>query len=241
MENVQGVHKAINAIQSALAKEGIGKGRKNQAQGYSFRGIDDMYNVMSPHLSEHGLVVIPNYSDRQVVERENAKGTALFYVTLKGEFTFLAADGSSLKATTFGEAMDSGDKATNKAMSAALKYALMQTFTIPTEGDNDSENQTHEVVHAALRPGDGTGKIRPASGFFEAQTVDMQNHLLDIARRVTALHKKGDIAGATDEWISSKKDLDAEQLAAAWDQMESNVRTAIKREGTSRDKQKEAA
>ena len=45
----------------------------------------------------------------------------------------------------FGEAMDSGDKATNKAMSAAYKYAAFQAFCIPTEGDNDADKTTHEV------------------------------------------------------------------------------------------------
>jgi hypothetical protein len=63
------------------------------------------------------------------------------------EFALVSGeDGSSHVISTIGEAMDSGDKATNKAMSAAYKYALMQAFCIPTEGDNDSENQTHEVM-----------------------------------------------------------------------------------------------
>jgi hypothetical protein len=48
--------------------------------------------------------------------------------------------------------MDSGDKATNKAMSAAYKYAAFQMFAIPTEGDNDADGHTHEVVRAASMP-----------------------------------------------------------------------------------------
>jgi hypothetical protein len=84
---------------------------------------------------------------RDCVERVTAKGGAIFYVTVKCEFDFISADdGSSHCVTTFGEAMDSGDKATNKAMSAALKYCCLQTFMVPTEGDNDSDATTHEVV-----------------------------------------------------------------------------------------------
>jgi hypothetical protein len=56
-----------------------------------------------------------------------------------------AIDGTTHTAATFGEAMDSGDKATNKAMSAAYKYAAFMTFAIPTEGDNDADATTHEV------------------------------------------------------------------------------------------------
>jgi hypothetical protein len=223
------VLKAINAVQAALAVQGIGKDQKNAQQGYMFRGIDTIYNTLAPMLAHAGLVILPSYSERQVVERESANNRALFYVTLRGEFTFRSTkDESQVTVTTYGEAMDSGDKATNKAMSAALKYAFMQTFTIPTEGDNDSENHTHEIKHAALRPGDGVGKITPASGFLEKQTVDMQNHLRDIAHRVETLHKRGDVPGARDEWVSSKVDLDEEQQAAAWTLIDSKARSAIK-------------
>ena len=38
--------------------------------------------------------------------------------------------------------MDSGDKASNKAMSAAFKYACFQTFCIPTEEMQDPDAET---------------------------------------------------------------------------------------------------
>ena len=147
------VYKAINAVQADLAREGISKGRRNQQQGYNFRGIDDVYNAVSPLLAKAGLVILPRVLGRDCVERTNAKGTALFYVTVEVEFDFVAsADGSRHTVKTFGEAMDSGDKATNKAMSAAYKYALMQAFAIPTEGDNDADATTHEVAARPFNP-----------------------------------------------------------------------------------------
>lgn len=147
------VYKAINAVQAELAREGISKGRRNQQQGYNFRGIDDVYNAVSPLLAKAGLVILPRVLGRDCVERTNAKGTALFYVTVEVEFDFVASsDGSRHTVKTFGEAMDSGDKATNKAMSAAYKYALMQAFAIPTEGDNDADATTHEVAARRFDP-----------------------------------------------------------------------------------------
>ena len=41
--------------------------------------------------------------------------------------------------------MDSGDKATNKAMSIAFKYACFQVFCIPTEEMADPDAECHEV------------------------------------------------------------------------------------------------
>ena len=141
------VYQAINAVQSALSTQGISKDRKNQQQGYNFRGIDDVYNVVSPLLAEHGLCILPRVLSRQCEERVGKNGGTLFYVTVEAEFDFVCAeDGSKHTIKTFGEAMDSGDKATNKAMSAAYKYAAFQAFAIPTEGDNDADAHTHQVA-----------------------------------------------------------------------------------------------
>lgn len=145
------VYQAINAVQLDLSKAGITKDSRNQQQGYNFRGIDAVYNALSPLLARHGLCILPRCTERVCVERVNAKGTALFYVTVRAEFDFVSSeDGSKHTVCTYGEAMDSGDKATNKAMSAAYKYAAMQAFSIPTEGDNDADATTHEVVHGML-------------------------------------------------------------------------------------------
>lgn len=147
------VYSKIAAVQGALAKVGIAKDRRNSGQGYNFRGIDDVYAALSPLLAEHGLVIIPRMTERVVVERVANKGGALFNVTVKADFDFIAAeDGSIHTASTYGEAMDSADKATNKAMSAAYKYAAFMTFAIPTEGDNDADAETHEVASDVVEP-----------------------------------------------------------------------------------------
>jgi len=142
------VYQAINSVQAELCKIGIAKdSRNNQGQGYNFRGIDAVYNVLSSIMAQNGLVIVPRMIARTCQERVSKSGGALFYVTVEAEFDLISAeDGSKHIARTFGEAMDSGDKATNKAMSAAYKYMAFQTFAIPTSGDNDADSSTHEVV-----------------------------------------------------------------------------------------------
>ena len=141
------VYEAINSVQAALAKTGISKDRTNtQGSGYKFRGIDDVYNALAPLLAVNGLCILPRVLSRECAERQSKAGAALFYVTLHVEFDLVATDGSKHVVATFGEAMDSGDKATNKAMSAAYKYMAMQVFAIPTEGNDDADAHTHEVA-----------------------------------------------------------------------------------------------
>ena len=179
----QNVYGKIAAVQGELAKVGIAKNRRNQqGSGYNFRGIDDVYAALSPLLAKYALVIVPRVISREVVERTTKSGGALFNVTVHAEFDFVSADdGSTHTAATFGEAMDSADKATNKAMSAAYKYAAFMTFAIPTEGDNDADGVTHEVVS------------RQAGGHSEEREVSHQPAKREVwdapIKNRTALHK----------------------------------------------------
>lgn len=153
--NQNNVYAAICAVQDELAKIGIAKNNKNAQQGYRFRGIDDIYNTLAPLLAKHKICIVPQVVRREQVERQTARGGALFYTNVEVDYSiFSAVDGSSVKATIYGEAMDSADKSTNKAMSAAYKYLCLQLFCIPTEGDNDADATTYEVQ------GQGQGRVQ---------------------------------------------------------------------------------
>lgn len=173
MSAVPKVYAAIAAVMADLSSEGIAKTGKNTQQGYAFRGIDQVYNTLSSVLSKHGLLMLPKALSRECVERQTKSGGALFYSTVHMEFTLVAAeDGSSHVIQTYGEAMDSADKSTNKAMSAAYKYAAMQAFCIPTEGDNDADATTHEVKAAnssAAPNGLGTAKRDTGPGSIDGK------------------------------------------------------------------------
>lgn len=145
------VYKAISAVAREMAEVGISKDRENRQQGFVFRGIDQVYNALAPMLAKHGLVILPRITERTVTERVTQKGGVLFYVVVKAEFDFVATeDGSKHTVVTYGEAMDSGDKATNKAMSIAYKYAAFQTFCIPTEQTAvDPDAEVHYVTPQA--------------------------------------------------------------------------------------------
>ena len=145
------VYKAIAAVMGDLAKTGISKDQTNTFDKYKFRGIDDVYNALAPLLSKHGLVVLPRVLERVSDERVSQKGGAMFYVTVKAEFDFVAAeDGSKHTVCAYGEAMDRGDKGTNKAMTAAYKYAMFEAFCIPTEGADDADRESHAVLPATV-------------------------------------------------------------------------------------------
>ena len=158
---IPAVYKAIVAVQGAMASVGIAKTQKNTQQNYHFRGIDDVYRAFAPFLKENSLCILPRVIERNVTERTTKSGGVLFYVTLDIEYDLVCStDGSKHTVSVYGEAMDSGDKATNKAMSAAYKTLCFQMFCVPTEGDNDTENNSPEVEPRA-KPAPAQPKASP--------------------------------------------------------------------------------
>ena len=134
------------AITATMAEVGaIGKTSKNTTQGFMFRGIDAVMNALQPAMLKNHIFVVPEVLEQTREERTNAKGTTLLYSILKIKYTFFAEDGTSVSAVVIGEGMDTGDKASNKAMSIGFKYACFQVFCIPTEEMKDPDIESHEV------------------------------------------------------------------------------------------------
>lgn len=125
------IYAALNAIMNDIGS--IGKERQNQQQHFMFRGIDQVMNTLKPLLAKHHVNIIPEVVDMRREERRTGSGGTLMYSILTVKHHFVATDGSEVVSTTIGEGMDSGDKASNKAMSIAFKYACFQVFCIPTE------------------------------------------------------------------------------------------------------------
>lgn len=211
-----GVYRAIASVTGKLAEEGIGKTRKNDQQGYIFRGIDDVYNALSRPIADAGLCLLPRVLRREVTERQTQRGGALFYVVVDVEYDLVCAeDGSQHTVRVIGEAMDTGDKATNKAMSAAYKYMAMQVFCIPTEGDNDADSTTHAVA-ASLKespkgmanPRDGMGLVDPiiAQDWADDMARAIETDDLEAVQRIHAqLNREQNVYTAAADLLTAKQ------------------------------------
>lgn len=138
------IYQAISGVMADIGA--IGKDKKNAQQGFKYRGVDDVMNALQPVMVQHRLFVVPEIIDQRREERQTSRGGNLIYSVCTVRYTFYAKDGSSVQCVVIGEGMDSGDKATNKAMSIAFKYACFQVFCIPTEEMKDPDAEVHEVV-----------------------------------------------------------------------------------------------
>ena len=156
------IYKQIPAIMAEVGA--IEKNRKGQGINYAFRGIDDIYSALQPLLAKHKVFYAPNVVNQTRETRETKSGGTATYTILTVEYTFYAEDGSNFKLVTVGEAMDTSDKSSNKAMSAALKYAMLQLFCIPTEEEKDTEYQNHEVKTSNLITEAQAGRLRKIGG-----------------------------------------------------------------------------
>lgn len=213
----QNVYAKIAAVQGELAKVGISKSRKNMTPGqnYNFRGIDEVYNTLSPLMAQHGLCILPRIMSRTVSERQTRNGGTLFVVVVEAEFDFVSSDDGSVHVVRcYGEAMDSSDKATNKAMSAAYKYAALMTFAIPTEGDNDADATTHEVA-----PREPEQRRAPAPAVTDQQLDQMKALIPSQTKLTTQIIVEG--------WgVSDLTELTAEQAEKTIARLKAECRKA---------------
>lgn len=155
------IYEAISAVMKDCGF--IAKDSTNEQQRYKYRGIDAVMNALNPAFVANHVFCVPEVLEQTREERVNTKGTTLIYSVVRVKYTFYADDGSSVSAVVCGEGMDSGDKATNKAMSAAYKYACFQVFCIPTEEMHDSEEDSPEVAPRREPRSDAAGGISRAS------------------------------------------------------------------------------
>lgn len=134
------IYESISAVMSEIGA--ITKSSRNSQQNFMYRGIDAVYNALQPALIKHKVFVVPEVLEQTREERKTKSGSGLIYSVLKIKFTFYAEDGTSVSAVVIGEGMDSGDKASNKAMSVAFKYACFEVFCIPTDEMKDPDGET---------------------------------------------------------------------------------------------------
>jgi hypothetical protein len=173
------VYGAITAVTGELAHFGIPKSHVNPIDDYRYRSIDDVLVALSPLLPKHRLCVLPKVLDRTVTERSGADGLMLINVALRVAFDLVSPeDGSSHRVEAFGEALDAGDKATAKAMSAAYKSAMLQTFCIPVVTNEDSDATSHKLLGKAHVP-------EPVQGW-EQWTLDIGD-ILGVCESIQAI------------------------------------------------------
>jgi hypothetical protein len=131
------IYGCIQKIMGEIAA--IPKGQTNKAQGFKFRGIDDIYNELHPLLAKHGVFTTSTILNRHYADHVSKSGSVMVERVLSIRYRFYALDGSYVDTEVDGEAMDSGDKTSNKAMAIAHKYAFLQLFCIPTLDAEDPD------------------------------------------------------------------------------------------------------
>jgi hypothetical protein len=235
MESIEGVvidipkspmiYRAIVAIMRAV--EPIAKSQKNTEQKYNFRGIDQVYNAVHPHFAEHGVFSTSTIIKAEHKEGSSKKGTSYVHAILTMQYTFWAEDGSSVSTEVVGEGMDySGDKASNKAMSAADKYAILQLLKIPTASvDSDGlpvehPNPAPDANAKTAQPRDQRITRDQFDGIFKEwltrQQTDDRQVLVDTWRedclKATGLTLQEFNPSRFDEWTADRLDAVCKQM-----------------------------
>lgn len=207
--------KIYAAIAGVIADCGIvGKDKVNKQQGFKYRSVDDVFNALHPALAKNKVVIIPTVVERQCEEVGKTKnGTAILKVICKVKYDICAEDGSRVTSIIYGEGMDMGDKATNKAMAIAYKYLCFQVFCIPTEemADPDGESLEEKIgtpkkqlEKKKEKPKEQPATTEPAND--EAEDVKISQPML------ATIQNEQKRTGVTDKQILAMRDVKAKKI-----------------------------
>jgi hypothetical protein len=206
------VHEALASVMADV--KAVRKEERNQAQGFNFRGIDAVLNAVGPALRAHGVIVLPTVLKHTYGTVTSTKGTVMGHVIVKVRYEFIGPAGDSITCTTVGESMDTGDKATSKAMSVALRTALLQSLALPTdEPDPDLdvyERQTPTVVSKPGRKKTYADSAKVPELVESFTGVETERDLADVAQQIPHL----DLSDAEKEllrnsYMAAKQRLEA--------------------------------
>ncbi len=139
------IYEAISKITQKLPA--IPKTHQGQGVNYKFRGIDDIYQVLQPLMAEYQVNAWPEVlTERYETVTTKSGGTATrCFMKVKWKFVCAADPKTAEYVTIASEALDTSDKATNKALTASDKYACLLLFKIPTEEPKDTEEENIEI------------------------------------------------------------------------------------------------
>lgn len=182
------IYQKIPAVMGDM--NAVGKNKTNKNQGFQYRGIDDVMNAVNPALVKHNVFIVPEIIEQTREERNGRNGGILIYSICRMRFRFCAEDGSFVEAVTAGEGMDSGDKATNKAMAAAFKYACFQIFCIPTEEMKDPDEESPEAAPKKKAGAEAGGEAQEEDNSREQEMAARANASLIDQPKTAVIRKK---------------------------------------------------
>jgi hypothetical protein len=140
-ENGTAILKALDAVNQEL--QSIAKNQ--QGYGYKFRGIDQVFQHLSPLFKKHKILTRREVVSATRSVRTNAKGKEIVEVELLCNYIFTSlVDGSEFTTQGYNEGQDcsGGDKAASMATSNSYKYVIFEMFNIATNEQKDSDQVT---------------------------------------------------------------------------------------------------
>lgn len=207
--------KIYAAIAGVIADCGIvGKDKVNKQQGFKYRSVDDVFNALHPALAKNKVVIIPTVVDRQCEEVGKTKnGTAILKVICKVKYDICAEDGSRVTSIIYGEGMDTGDKATNKAMAIAYKYLCFQVFCIPTEEMSDPDGESLEEKIGTPKKQSEKKQEKPKEQPTTTEPVNDEAEDVKISQPMLAtIQNEQKRTGVTDKQILTMRDVKARKI-----------------------------
>lgn len=214
------IYQRLNVVRKAV--EYVRKDKKVEGQSYMVVTHDAVTALVRPHLVEQNVMVVPVLLQSKVSEAgTTAKGTPIIRYEGLYEVAFVNGDLPEDRVVVKLEshALDQGDKAPGKAISYAVKYAMLKLFSLETGEDEEQrlEPKAKKETHS------------PSDGVEDSLSEPTRNRMLDVATVVQDFANSEKWEEAYAEWEKTDFNGIAEAKIYAWKSLASTTRSKLKR------------
>lgn len=174
------------AIADIMKEVGYVQKEKKPGLNYTYAGEAALIQALRPAMVSRGVFMfVKQVLNKHVNSYTNKNGTVMNSVLLDVVITFFhTPSGTFLDVMSSGEGADAGDKAQNKALTGAYKYAMRQTFCIETGDDPDQFSSTEQERASSGKKAEKTEEVKE-----RVWSLDQMDALLEEAAGITDTHE----------------------------------------------------
>lgn len=195
--------KAVCEVYKAV--KNVPRTGKNSFHNYEYASEADFLRAVQPAMAAAGLVMLPISIQPTVTPGpKTSRGKEQTITTVLVTYRLIHTSGEQQDIQAIGAGIDGEEKGVFKAMTGALKYALRQTFLVPT-GDDPDAGADHDPAPPAELPAffvDGLKKMDFTAEYVDGLLSWMQD------RTVRTLDMQPDKLHGLLKWLAGEEGTD---------------------------------
>lgn len=211
------IYQRMHAVMKAVSY--VQKEEKKVNNMYTFVSHDAVTAKIRPALIENGIITVPRVTKWQ----QDGNRTEC---DMEVDFVNIDKPDERITVSMFGFGIDPSDKGPGKAISYAVKYALLKALSLETGDDPEKDHIAHEPGHKAAKL---IGQNVEQAAAYENLPPESIAEIRKLAKQIETEFYEISIKSAVTRYAEVKAISNEDEINALWGFLDSKVRNGMKK------------